>query len=222
LKERYARNLGTLTPQEIALLGEKRVFIAGCGGLGGYVLEMLARIGILNISIADGDVFSASNLNRQLLCTEDTIGMPKTEAALLRIKEINPEVKLIVHPVCIDEKNAAELLAGHDVIIDALDNVPIRLLLEKYAETLGMPLIHGAIHGWLAQIAVIQPGDRTLEKLYGGSKPAPPSVPSFTPAFCASMQVSETIKLLLGKETAARGNLMLFDLYSNDLNIFSV
>ena len=222
MQERYIKSLGALSPEEIASLAEKRVFIAGCGGLGGYNLEMLARLGILNITIADGDVFSESNLNRQILSTEKNLGSDKVEAAVNRIREINSKVKLTAHKAYIGEDNAYKILNGHDLIIDALDNVPSRLLVERAAEKLDIPLVHGAIHGWLAQVAVIMPGDRTLEKLYGSARPQPPSVPSFTPALCASLQVSEAVKLLCGRNNLQKGMILVFDLHNNKIDFFTV
>ena len=229
IPERYERSIGALNEQEIKALHEKNVCIIGCGGLGGYILEMLARLGILNITVVDGDVFSKSNLNRQILCTEENISEYKAEAAVRRIKKINSEVHVRSYKVFITDENAAEILRGHDVIIDALDNVPSRLLLEKHAEELGIPLIHGAIRGWFAQTAVIKPGDRLLYRLYqsaGSSRdakkksftPAPP----FTPVFCASLQVTQAVKLLLGKETLAGGKLLMADLSENSLNVFDI
>ena len=222
IKERYARTVGTLTQDEVSALHIKRVCIVGCGGLGGYIMEMLARIGIMNITAVDGDVFSESNLNRQLLCTEKNIGEYKAGCAAQRISQINSEVKICAHKVYLDEENAEEILRNHDVLIDALDNVPSRLLLEKHAEMLNIPLVHGAVREWFAQIAVVMPGDRMLSKLYGASANVPLSVPSFTPAFCASLQVSETIKLLCGKESSARSRFLIFDLYDNRMNSFTV
>ena len=220
--ERYKKSIGAFTAEEITALHEKQVCIAGCGGLGGYILEMLARLGILNITIIDGDVFSESNLNRQLLCTEKNINFLKIDAAIQRIKIVNSEVRLNAHSVYLNNENASDLIKDHDVIIDALDNIHSRLLLEKCAEEQNIPLIHGAMQDWLTQIAVVMPGDRTLERLYGAFTPPPPSVPSFTPAFCASLQVSETVKLLCGKETLARGQILVYDLFDNSVNIIRV
>ena len=222
IETRYAKTIGTLTQDEANALHGKRVCVVGCGGLGGYILEMLARIGILNITAIDGDVFSESNLNRQIFCTEKNIGEYKAVCAVQRIKEINSEVKTSAHTVYLNEENAGEILRNHDAIIDALDNVPSRLLLEKQAERLNIPLIHGAVREWFAQIAVVMPGDRILSRLYGASNNTSPSVPPFTPAFCASLQVSETIKLLLGKESPARSRLVIFDLFDNSMNTFTV
>ena len=80
IAERFIRNLGALREEEQRLLGEKRVFIAGCGGLGGYLLELLLRLGVRRIVLADGDVFEASNLNRQLLATPALLGTAKAKA----------------------------------------------------------------------------------------------------------------------------------------------
>jgi len=220
--ERYNRAVGALTRDELAGLHEKHVCIVGCGGLGGYILEMLARAGVLHITVADGDVFAESNLNRQILCTEANIGTHKTEAAIKRIREINSDVILCTHGEYLGEENAVEFLSGHDVIVDALDNAASRLLLERFAESLNTPLVHGAMQDWVAHIAVVMPGDRTLSKFYGSFTPPPPAVPSFTPAFCAAIQVSETIKLLCGKKPPERGKVLIFDLYDNSMNVISV
>ena len=214
--------MGALTQEELAALREKRVCIVGCGGLGGYVLEMLARAGVLNITVADGDVFAESNLNRQILCTESNIGALKIESAIKRVRKINSEVAISALAEYVNEDNAMEILSGHDVIIDALDNVDSRLLIERFAETLNIPLIHGAMQDWVAHIAVVMPGDKTLTKLYGAFHPPPPAVPSFTPAFCAAIQVSETIKLLCGKKTLESGKVLIFDLYDNSMNVITV
>jgi len=216
--DRYSRTLGALTYEEMSVLHEKSVCIVGCGGLGGYILEMLARIGVSSISVADGDVFAESNLNRQLLCTEKNIGIHKTEAAKKRVAEINSNVTFYSKAEFITEENVEEFLQGHDVIIDALDNADSRLLLERFAEKLGIPLIHGAVQDWIAHVAVVRPGDRTLSKFYGSFITPPPAVPSFTPAFCACVQVSETVKLLCGKETLRSGQILIFDLYDNSVN----
>ena len=89
MEERYIRNLGALTEEECAVLRGKTVFVAGCGGLGGYLIEMLLRLGVGEIRAADGDVFEASNLNRQLLSSPSTLGSGKAAAAAARAKEIN-------------------------------------------------------------------------------------------------------------------------------------
>ena len=98
MDERYVRNLGALTEQECTLLGTKTVFVAGCGGLGGYLIEMLLRLGIGTIRAADGDVFEVSNLNRQLLSSPSSLGQSKAEAAASRAALVNPDVRFEAIP----------------------------------------------------------------------------------------------------------------------------
>ena len=95
MEERYIRNLGALTEKECTLLHTKTVFVAGCGGLGGYLIEMLLRLGVGTIRAADGDTFEASNMNRQLLSSPSSLGQPKAEAAAARAALVNPDVRFV-------------------------------------------------------------------------------------------------------------------------------
>ena len=128
--QRYSRNLPALSRQEQELLHKKRVLVAGCGGLGGYITENLLRLGIGHITAVDGDSFDVSNLNRQLLATEATIGKSKAEAAKERATLVNPSVEFMAIGKYITPENAADTIAGHNIVIDALDSVSARLLLE--------------------------------------------------------------------------------------------
>ena len=110
MEERYIRNLGALTEEECALLRTKTVFVAGCGGLGGYLIEMLLRLGVGAIRAADGDAFEASNLNRQLLSSPQALGHSKAEAAAARAAQVNPEVRFEAIPAFVTEENAARLI----------------------------------------------------------------------------------------------------------------
>jgi molybdopterin/thiamine biosynthesis adenylyltransferase len=222
MKERYTKNIGVLTEAELAALFEKKIFIAGCGGLGSYMLEMFARLGVRHISLADDDIITICNLNRQLYATEKNLGEHKTKVAVHHTKKVNHEVNLEAFPVRMDEGNAEILMKDHDIIMDAFDNIPSRLLLEKTAEKLKIPLVHGAINGWIAQIALVMPGDRTLEKLYEGDNSGPTSDPTFTPALCASLQVSQAVKFLTGKKTLAKGQVLKFNLLDHATEILSI
>ena len=131
MEERYIRNLGALTEKECALLRTKTVFVAGCGGLGGFLIEMLLRLGVGTIRAADGDVFEASNLNRQLLSSPQALGQPKAEAAAKRAALVNPDVRFEAIPEFVTEENAAELIRGCDAVLDALDNIQTRRILAR-------------------------------------------------------------------------------------------
>ena len=120
MDERYVRNLGALTERECNLLRTKTVFVAGCGGLGGYLIEMLLRLGVGTIRAADGDAFEASNLNRQLLSSPSSLGQPKAEAAAARAALVNPDVRFEAIPEFVTEENAGRLIRGCDAVLDAL------------------------------------------------------------------------------------------------------
>lgn len=212
MEARYIRNIPALTEDECALLRTKRVAVIGCGGLGGHIIELLARIGVGNIRCVDGDVFDESNLNRQLLSAPALIGKSKTEAAAARVAGINPDVHVTAVNAFLHETNAAELIADCDAVLDALDGIHARKLLAKACSDAGIPYVYGAISGWVAQTAVSMPGDGLIDRLYpDGVRIQDKSVLSFTPALCASMQAALCTKLLTGRPVES-GKLFYFDL----------
>ena len=213
LNNRYDRNMPALSPEECATLMEKRVCIIGCGGLGGFIIELLARAGVGALNVIDNDVFEATNLNRQLLSEEENLGSSKAEAAALRIASINSDVKVKAVHGSFTAENAAEILKGCDLAIDALDNVDSRLVLEKTCTEAGIHLVHGAISGFSAQVSVVAPGSGTLSNLYPKNPDKHPSRGNlgFVAAACASIQVSEAIKLLCGRPSALLGKLLIID-----------
>lgn len=197
---RYGRNIPALSQAECAALRQKTVAVIGCGGLGGYLIEYLTRIGIGCIRCVDGDVFEESNLNRQLLSAPSLLGASKAKAAAERVRKINEAVQAEAYPVFLEETNARELIAGCDAVLDALDNIPARKMLAKACEAENIPYIYGAIAGWVAQAAVCMPGEDLIGKLYPEeTRIKDKSVLSFTPALCAAMQASLCVKLLTGR-----------------------
>ena len=225
-KDRYAKNKQMLSEEDIAKLHKMRVCVIGCGGLGGYIIEMLGRIGVGQMTVIDGDVFDVTNLNRQLLSLENTIGMSKAKAAAQRMKHVNSEVSVTPHHLFVRENNVELLIESHDIVVDALDNIESRRCIAKACETLGIPFVHGAIAGWYGQVSTILPGDKTLDKLYhtssGRGDEAVLGNPSFTPALVAAIQVSETIKVLLGKGDLLQNKVMHIDLLDNEINVFDL
>ena len=225
MKDRYIKNTPVLSGEEIATLFGKKVIIVGCGGLGGYIVEALCRLGIGNISLVDDDIFDATNLNRQVLCLESNLGIAKVEAAKQRIHLVNKDVSVRIHQVKLSRENAASLLSGHDLMIDAVDNVSTRLILQDFCNKLHIPLIHGAIDGWYAQIATIFPGDDTLYRIYETGEITSPSRQgpvSFIPLAAASIEVAEAIKVLLNKATPLRNKLLVINLLDHIYDILTI
>lgn len=224
--ERYARNSPAISPEETLRLESGRVCVVGAGGLGGYIIEMLGRVGVGHITVVDGDVFEPTNLNRQILSASSVIGKSKAATAKVRMHDVNPRVT--VNPVAerLTRENAAATIGGHEVAVDAVDNVETRLLLEDAAEQAGVPLVHGAIGGWYGQVTTVFPGDRMLHKLYGAGeaerKLPKPGNPSFTPASVAALEAAEVIKLLLGRGRVLRGELMTLDLLEGKAEVFKI
>lgn len=212
MDERYIRNLGALTEEECLRLRGKKVFVAGCGGLGGHLTEMLLRLGVGAIVVADGDVFEASNLNRQLLSEPALLGVSKAEAAARRAERVNGDVAFTAIKAFLDENNVGEAIRGCDAVMDALDSIPARKLLAEACGRAGIPLIHGAICGWVAQAGISMPGDGLMETLYpAGASVSDKSSLAMTPALCAAMQTALCIRLLTGRPVET-GTLYYFDL----------
>ena len=200
MEMRQMRNIPALTEAECEVLRGKTVAVIGCGGLGGYLIEQLARLGVGNIRCIDGDVFDESNLNRQLLCTLSEIGTSKAQAAADRVRQIDPKIQAQAYPVFLEEENARRLIAGCDAVLDGLDTIPARKILAEACAQEKIPCVYGAVSGWIAQAAISMPGDGLLEKLYPeNANIQDKSVLSFTPALCAAMQAALCVKLLTGR-----------------------
>ena len=226
MNDRYSRNMNTLSKEENERLKGFKVCVIGCGGLGGYAIELLGRLGIGFITAVDGDEFDATNLNRQLLSTEEILGQSKALAAQERMKKVNSEVTVNPIRVFVTDENCAEIISGHDVVVDALDNMITRRLLEKHCETLNIPLIHGAIAGWYGQVSTILPGDRTLQKIYPSNENKGAEVelgnPSFSPAMVASIEVAEVVKVLFGRGEILQNKLLTIDLLNQEYEVFEL
>lgn len=197
--------------------------MAGCGGLGGGVIEGLVRTGVGTVIAVDGDVFDETNLNRQVFSNEENMGKSKAEEAARQSRLINSEVEVIAVNSFIDKKNVRDIIGDSDVAVDALDNAEARKVLEAACEEAGIPLVHGAVAGWNGQVSVIMPGHRIIDTLYEGESDGGDEVdtgnPHFTPAVISALEVAETIKLLLGKESILEGKLLMMDLMNHQYEI---
>lgn len=223
---RYDRNKTAISYEEQVALKNSRVCVVGCGGLGGYVVEMLGRIGVGTITAVDGDVFDETNLNRQILSDINVIGQKKALIARDRMQNVNPDVSIYPVTEFLTEKNAADILKEHDIAVDALDNVSARFILRDASKNIGIPFVHGAISGWYGQVSTIFPEDRTLESIYrssdseGGAKTM--GNPSFSPGIVASIQSAEVIKFLLNKGTLLRKKLLFINLLDHEYEVLNL
>ncbi|MBT1070239.1 HesA/MoeB/ThiF family protein [Pelotalea chapellei] len=223
---RYQRNCTTITIADQLLLFQSRIIVIGCGGLGGYIMEGLARLGVGNIVAVDPDIFEEHNLNRQLLATPATLGKPKVLAALARVNEINPAVTVTPVMDAFCTANGRELLTGVTVAVDALDSISYRLELADSCAGMGIPMIHGAIGGWYGHVVTQLPGETTVQDIYRNWKNGKGiekelGNPAFTPAVVASLQVAEACKVVLGKGELLRRrklNIDLLDMEFDEVN----
>jgi molybdopterin/thiamine biosynthesis adenylyltransferase len=217
--ERYARNMKTFSPQDQIALLKTCVSIVGLGGLGGAVVEILARMGIGTLNVIDGDAFEESNLNRQFLSTPGRLSESKAEAAAQRIKTVNPAVEVNSHPCFLNAHNGAELLQYSDVCVDCLDNLKTRFVLERLCRQMGAPLVSAAVAGSSGQVTAIFPADQGLSLIYGEEENLPPrgaeailgTVP-YAVTFLATLECAEVTKIILGKPGLLRNKLLVADL----------
>ena len=220
----FEKNLAIMTEEEQKMLSEKKVLVAGCGGLGGSVIELLCRSGFLNLTVVDGDVFSPSNMNRQILCTTKTLGQSKALSAAERARLISPEITIEAVPDFITKDNIKALIHGKDLVMDALDSVEGRLMLEDACAAEGVTLIHGAVRDWMIEVAVCPPGAGILHKIYkeGTSPKGSPGGVGVNVFSCASFEVTEAIKVLTGREGSLTGQILFFDLYEKESQVIDL
>lgn len=228
LPTRYQRNLGTVGwDGQLALL-RATVGVVGAGGLGGWVVEGLARMGVGRLIVIDSDIFEENNLNRQILATERCLGQSKAEMARQRVADVNSSVEVVPHQVHVDEAQMVQLLRGSNVIVDALDALPTRLALQRAAHALGCPLVHGAIAGFVGQVMTIFPEDAGLTALYGEGHVQERGIetqwgnPAATPMLVAAWQIQETVKLITGKGQLLRHRLLFMDSEVGTVDVLQV
>ena len=142
MEEQFSRTAMLLGEEGVERLKRARVAVFGLGGVGGFVVEALARAGIGQLDLIDKDTVSTSNLNRQLLATHSSLGMLKTEAARLRAAEINPDCQVRTYPLFYLPDTASQFdLGQYDYLVDAMDTVTAKLTLAQQAAEKNVPLI---------------------------------------------------------------------------------
>lgn len=214
----YLRNMGTIGRDGQIKLLRSAVAVVGVGGLGGTIVELLARQGIGHIIIIDNDRFAEEDLNRQLMSTEEDLGEYKAIIAARRVKEINSVVTVTPLVEELTRGNAHKLLKDAKVVADGMDNLPSRFAVEEACRDLGIPFVYGTIAGFSGQLMTIFPEDIGLSSIYGPSHNLPErgievkvGNPSATPAMIAAWQVQEVIKVITGIGKPLRNYLLMLD-----------
>jgi molybdopterin/thiamine biosynthesis adenylyltransferase len=227
--ERYVRNMKTFSPQDQVALLKAQVSIVGLGGLGGTMVEILARLGIGTLNVIDGDTFEESNLNRQFLSTPRLMAKSKADAAERRIKEINPSITVKQHSQFLDQNNGLDLLNRPDVIADCLDNLKTRFVLERLCRQIGSPLVSAAVAGSTGHVTTIYPQDQGLKLIYGDPAKTPPqgaevslgTVP-YSVTFLAALECAEIVKIIQHKGPLLRNKLLVADLNDGVFDVINL
>ncbi len=194
-------------------LKKARVVIAGSGGLGSPISLYLTAAGVGTLRIIDNDKVELSNLNRQILHWDKDIGKFKTDSANKKLRQLNENVSVETINTTINESNVSGLIAGFDVIVDAMDNFPTRFLLNKAAVGHKIPCIHGAVSGFEGRAMTVIPGKSAcLQCLYHTIPPISKfPVLGATPGVIGCIQATEVIKYITGIGTLLTDRLLIYD-----------
>jgi adenylyltransferase/sulfurtransferase len=211
--ERYKRQILLFGEEGQERLKKAHIFIAGAGGLGSPIAIYLAVAGVGTITIVDMDTVDQSNLNRQILHTDRDVGKKKTISALEKLQAYNPDITVNAIDATISADNASRLVGRADGIVDAMDNYPVRYLLNRVALEKKIPFFHGAIRGFYGQATTIIPGETPcLECIF---PKAPPKevfqVVGVTPGVIGTVQATEVVKYLTKSGKLLSGRLFTWD-----------
>ena len=220
-KQRYSRHL--LIPEvgsagQARLLGSKALLI-GAGGLGSPAALYLAAAGVGTIGIVDFDVVDLSNLQRQILHTNDRIGERKVESARKTLEALNPDVKVIPHEEMLVADNVDRIITGYDVIVDGTDTFETRYLLNDAAVAKNIPVIHASVFRFEGQLTTFIPYEGPCYRCLYPTPPPPELAPGCSvagvlgvvPGIMGMLQANEALKVLLGIGETLAGRLLLFD-----------
>ena len=195
-------------------LKKAKVFLAGAGGLGSSAAIYLVAAGIGTLRIADHDTVELSNLNRQVLHWEENIGKRKVDSAAAKLGKLNSDIKIETIAGTITEANVSQLVGDSDLIVDAMDNLPTRYLLNRTAIEKGIPFFHGAVYGFEGRAMTVLPGKTAcLNCLYHGAAVPKEKFPviGVMPAVIGCIQATEVIKYILGLGELLTDRLLNYD-----------
>jgi len=218
---RYARHL---TLPEVGVEGQRRlkaarVLLVGAGGLGSPAALYLAAAGVGTLGLVDADRVEVTNLQRQVLYGDGALGRPKLEAAEARLRDLNPHVRLELHPLRLVSANALDVLRGWDIVVDGSDNFPTRYLVNDACALLGLPYVYGSIFRFEGQVSLFDAARGPCYRCLFADPPPPELVPSCAeggvlgvlPGIVGTLQALEAIKWILGVGEPLLGRLVLVD-----------
>ncbi len=198
---RYLRNQDAIPSERQSELLRARVLLVGLGGLGGSILEHLARTGVGRIVAADGDRFDETNLNRQLLATVDSVETMKIEAARARVAQVNPAVEFVGIAAFLVGTDFVDRCRAADLVIDALGGLKDRLALHRAAAAAGKVLVTAAVAGWTGYVGVVPPGAAGPADFFDAAEPGAEDslgTPSPVVALAASFAAAQAVRVLCG------------------------
>jgi molybdopterin/thiamine biosynthesis adenylyltransferase len=227
-RERYSRHL---LLNEVGLEGQQKlldakVLLLGAGGLGSPAALYLAAAGVGTLGIVDNDTVDLSNLQRQVIHSNDRIGVPKVDSAEQTINALNPDVRVRKHALRLDASNIMDVLPGYDIVVDGLDNFPTRYLLNDASVRLGIPVVSAAILGFEGQLSVFKPHDGPCYRCLFPVPPPAELAPScgangvlgVLPGTMGLLQATEVVKLILGEGDPLIGRLLMYDALAAEFN----
>jgi adenylyltransferase/sulfurtransferase len=218
--DRYSRHIimDEIGPEGQAALLDAAVLVVGAGGLGSPVLQYLAAAGVGHLAVVDDDVVERANLQRQVVHGDSDVGRPKVESARDFVAGLNPDVDVTTHELRVSAENAADLVAGHDVVVDASDNFPTRYLCNDACVLADIPLSHGAVYRFEGQVTTVTGGEPCYRCLFPEAPPegavpdcATTGVLGALPGTVGAMQATEVVKLITGVGDPLDGRLLAYD-----------
>ncbi len=205
-ENRYQRQilLEELGEEGQAKIQRAKVLLVGVGGLGSPIATYLTGAGIGTLGLIDNDVVSVTNLHRQVLYSEEEVGLSKAECAKRRLHSLNHEVNIVAYPERLTRENAEALISQYDLVIDGMDNFATRFIVSDVCEALHKPYVYGAIRGLEGQVSVLCQGKCTYRSLFPDEEatlqmPHPgKQVLGTTPAVIGSVEACQAIQLIAG------------------------
>ena len=202
----------------------------GAGGLGSPVALYLAAAGVGTIGIADHDTVDMSNLQRQILHTNDRVGMPKVESAQLTLNALNPDVNIVQFKERLSSENVMRIIDGFDIVVNGCDNFPTRYLINDACIMAKKTLVDGSIFQFEGQVTVVDPTEGPCYRCLFPEPPPPGMAPSCAeagvlgvlPGLVGCVQALEVIKIILGAGNPLVGRMMHFDTLSSEIRVLKL